>query len=148
MTGFGDFANIDIDKLLRESQQRFARAAELQERMANLVGRAESEDGRVTATYTTGGGLTALELDPRAMRMASGELAETIKSVIHAAARNLQEQSQEVMVEVFGEDENPMQFLTDRDALESKAQEMQSTYDRTMNDVMGGLEAVKKRLGL
>ena len=148
MTQFGDFANLDVDRLVGEAQQRFAKMRDLQERMSELRGQAQTEDGRIRATYTAAGGLTELHLDPRALRMGSEELAERIVWVIGEAARNLHEQNREAMSEVFGPDGDPMNYLTDRQAMEERATEMRQNFDRTMNDVVGELDRVRKRLGL
>lgn len=147
MTQFGDFANLNVDKLVNDARQRFARMSELQERMSAFEGHARSEDGRISATYTAAKGLTDLHLDPRALRMGSQELADTIVWVIGEAAADLQRQNTEAMSEVFGEDGNPMRYLTDRQAVEDRANEMRQSFDRTMNDVVGELDRVRKRLG-
>jgi DNA-binding protein YbaB len=146
--GFGDFANIDVDKLLSGAHERMARVQDMQERLADLLGQAEGADGRVKATYTMAGGLTDLDIDPRALRMGSKDLAAAIKSTVHEASQDLQRQVAEVMSEVFGEADNPMKLVGDRDAAVAKVQEAQAAYDRTMQDVMGQLDAVRKRLGL
>lgn len=148
MSQFGDFANLDVDRLVGEAQQRFARMHELRERMAAFVGRGQTEDGRISATYTATGGLTELHLDPRAMRMGSDELAERIVWVIGEATRDLHRQNTEAMSEVFGEDGDPMRLLTDPQAVEQRATEMRQSFDRTMNDVVGELDRVRRRLGL
>ena len=79
---------------------------EVQKGMAALVGRARDEDGLVTVEYASGG-LSELDLHPKAMRLSSGELAEKIKMVVRDAARDLQEQIGTVMGEVFGEETTP-----------------------------------------
>ena len=111
MNEFGDFANIDVDKLLSGAQERFARMQDLQERIAELVGQGQDRDGLVRATYTSSGGLTDVTIDPRAMRKGSQELAETVKEVIREAAADLQRQVTEVTTEALGQD-----TLLDRDA--------------------------------
>ena len=57
-------------------------------------GRGEAADGRVRVVAGTGGELTSVELDPRAMRMPSEELAEELKSAVNAALRDLRATSQ------------------------------------------------------
>jgi DNA-binding protein YbaB len=148
VTEFGNFANINVDKLVGEAQQRFARLSELRERMATFEGHAQTEDGRIRATYSASGGLTHLHLDPRALRLGSEELAEKIVEVVQQAARDLQEQNQQAMTELFGEDDNPMRYLTDQQAVQERADEMQRNFNRAMNDVMGELDKVRRRLGL
>ncbi|HEX2314102.1 MAG TPA: YbaB/EbfC family nucleoid-associated protein [Thermomonospora sp.] len=143
--GFGDFANIDVDKLLGGAKERFARIQEMQERAQDLVGRAEGADGRVRAEFTFNGGLTELYIDPRAMRMSSGELSEVIKTVIAEASADLQRQSNELMAEMYGVD---AQQLMDPEVAVAKAKEAQAAYDKTMADVMGQLERLQRRMGL
>lgn len=148
MEGFGDFANIDVDKLIGGAQQRMARMQEMQARLADVVGRAEAEQGRIKAAFTATGGLTELEIDPRALRMPAKELAETIRTTVQEAAQDLQRRISALMGEVFGDDENPMKLLENPDAAIDKAKEAQAAYDRTMKDVMGELDAIRRRLDL
>jgi DNA-binding protein YbaB len=143
--GFGDFANIDVDKLLGGAKERFARIQEMQERAQELVGSAEGAEGKVRAEFTFTGGLTELVIDPRAMRMSSAELAEVIKTVIAEASADLQRKSTELMSEVYGTD---VRELMDPENAIAKAREAQASYDRTMSDVIGQLERMQRRMGL
>jgi DNA-binding protein YbaB len=147
VTEFGDFANIDLDKLLNGAQQQFARMEELQRRMGELVGRAEDKDRLVTVEYA-GQGLRELELNPRAMRMASADLADLIKTVTQEAARDLQARTDELMEEVFGKEDNPMRLINDPEAAMATAKEAEATYNRVFEDVMGELDRVRRRLDL
>jgi DNA-binding protein YbaB len=144
VNGFGDFANIDVDKLLHKAQHQQANIQQMQERIAELVGRASDKTGLVTATFTAAGGLTDLEIKPRALAPGSRELAKTIKQVIQEASADLQNQMRAVMREVFPDHETAL----DQDAAIAKAQEAQAAFDRVMGDAMGELEKVRKRLGL
>ncbi|MEU9834373.1 YbaB/EbfC family nucleoid-associated protein [Streptosporangium sp. NPDC048047] len=144
---FGDFANIDVDKLLNGADSQFARMEELQKSLATLVGRAQDEDGLVTVEYAAEG-LQELQLHPKAMRLSSGELAERIKEVLHAATRDLQDQVNAVMAETFGEDDNPMRFAQDPDAALQQLKSAEAAYNRTFEDVMGELDRIRRRLDL
>lgn len=144
---FGDFANIDVDKLLNGADSQFARMEELQKSLATLAGRAQDEDGLVTVEYAAEG-LQELQLHPKAMRLSSGELAERIKEVLHAATRDLQDQVNAVMAETFGEDDNPMRFAQDPDAALQQLKSAEAAYNRTFEDVMGELDRIRRRLDL
>ncbi|REE96571.1 YbaB/EbfC family nucleoid-associated protein [Thermomonospora umbrina] len=143
--GFGDFGNIDVDGFLGDAKQRFARVQEMQERLQELVGRAEGAEGRVRAEVSYGTGLSELVIDPRAMRISSGELAETIKAVIAAASADLQRQQNELMGELYGAE---LQQMTDPETAMAKAEQAKASYDKTMADVMGQLERMQRRMGL
>jgi DNA-binding protein YbaB len=147
VTGFGNFENIDVDKVLRGAGEHFARMEEVQKGMAALVGRARDEDGLVTVEYTSGG-LSELDLNPKAMRLSSGELAEKIKVVVRDAAQDLQEQVGTLMGEAFGEEDNPMRYADNPDAALQQVREMEAAYDRTFEDVMGELDRISRRLDL
>ncbi|MET9337146.1 MULTISPECIES: YbaB/EbfC family nucleoid-associated protein [unclassified Nonomuraea] len=147
MQDFGDFANLDIDKLLKTADEQFARVEEMQKTMGELVGRAQDEDGLVSAEYTSAG-LTGLELHPKAMRLSSGELAEKVKAVVQDATADLQRQVNETMGEVFGEDENPMKFINNPDAALEQVKNAEAAYNRTFEDVMGELDKIRRRLDL
>ncbi|MFC6087175.1 YbaB/EbfC family nucleoid-associated protein [Sphaerisporangium aureirubrum] len=144
---FGDFANIDVEKLLRGTQEQFARLEELQRRTGTLTGSASDGNRLVTAEYTQAG-LYDLRLDPRAMRLPSGELAELIKQVIAAAAEDLREKAVALMTEVFGDQDNPMKLLEDPQAALAKVKEAEAVYDRTFDEVMAHLDTIRRRLDL
>ncbi|GLW05014.1 hypothetical protein Misp01_01440 [Microtetraspora sp. NBRC 13810] len=147
MREFGDFANIDIDKLLRGAEVQFAKAEEVQQSLAGLVGRAEDEDGLVSVEYA-GGGLRDLTLHAKAMRLSSGELAEKIKQVIQEATEDLQRQINELMGDVYGEEDNPMKLVNDPEAALGQIKEAEAAYNRTFEDVMGELDRIRRRLDL
>lgn len=56
-------------------------------------GHGAAADGMVQVTVGPPGRVTALTLDPRAMRMASGALAEEISRAVNEALADLQEQA-------------------------------------------------------
>ncbi|MGV9537354.1 YbaB/EbfC family nucleoid-associated protein [Streptosporangium sandarakinum] len=144
---FGDFANIDVDKLLSGADGQFAKMEELQKSLATLVGRAQDDDGLVIVEYAAEG-LRELQLHPKAMRLSSGELAERIKEVLHAATQDLQDQVNAAMAETFGEEDNPMRLVQDPDAALQQLKSAEAAYNRTFEDVMGELDRIRRRLDL
>ncbi|WP_031172647.1 YbaB/EbfC family nucleoid-associated protein [Streptosporangium roseum] len=147
MQEFGDFANIDIDKLLKGADEQFARMEEMQKSMADLVGHAQDDDGLVTVEYAAEG-IRELKLHPKAMRLSAGELAEKVKDVIAAATADLQKQVNEVMAEVFGEEDNPMSYINDPEKAINQIKDAEAAYNRTFDDVMGELDSIRRRMDL
>ncbi|WP_157252324.1 YbaB/EbfC family nucleoid-associated protein [Nonomuraea typhae] len=147
MQGFGDFADIDVDKLLKTADEQFAKMGELQKALEDVVGRATDEDGLVTAGYSAAG-LAELELHPKAMRLSSGELAEKIKEVIRAANDDLQNQVGAAMSEAYGEEDNPMRMLKDPESVLEPLKNVEADYNRTFENVMTELDAIRRRLNL
>ncbi|MEO3873647.1 YbaB/EbfC family nucleoid-associated protein [Nonomuraea sp. B12E4] len=145
MQEFGDFAKIDIDKLLKGADRQLALLGEFQQNVGSLVGRAQDEDGFVTVEYGQEG-VRELELHPKAMRLSSGELAELIKTALKDATDDFQKQLHEAAGELFGEEDNPMKF--DPEAMTERLHAAQRMHDRAFEDVMGELDGIRRRLGL
>lgn len=144
---FGDFANIDVEKLLAGNSSQFLKMEGLQRQIATLVGRAQDEDGLVTVEYAAEG-LRELELHPKAMRLSSGELAERIKALVHEASEDLRGQLEEVMGGAFGERDNPLRMIDDPEEALGRVKDAEAAYDRTFQDVMGELDRIRRRLEL
>jgi DNA-binding protein YbaB len=148
MSEFGDLANLDLEKLIRISEQHSTKVKEMQERAAELTGRAESKDRRVKVACTVAGGVTDIEIDPRAMRMPAAEFAEILKTLIREANADLQRQLSELMAETYGEAANPMTLIENQEAVQEKIQAAAAAYDRTLDDAMSELDKIAKQLGL
>jgi DNA-binding protein YbaB len=148
MSEFGDLANLDIEKLVRVSEEHSARVKEMQERAVELKGCAESKDRRIKVTCTTTGGVSDIEIDPRAMRMPAKEFAETLKTLIREANADLHRQLSDLMAETYGEAANPMALAQNQEAVQERIQEAAAAYDRTLDDAMSELQRIAKQLGL
>jgi DNA-binding protein YbaB len=144
---FGDFAGIDMDRLLQGVDEQVAKAEELQKAIASLVGRAEDDDRLVLVEYAQEG-LRTLELHPKAMRLAAGELAAKVKSAVQDAAADLQRQVNEVMAELFGEASDPMRLLEHPELALRQVKQAEAGYERTFDDVMGELDRIRRDLDL
>ncbi|NUR91623.1 MAG: YbaB/EbfC family DNA-binding protein [Nonomuraea sp.] len=147
MTDFGDFGNIDMDRLLRSVDDQFAKAEELQKAMADVVGRGEDDDHLVLVEYAQEG-LRTLDLHPKAMRLSAAELSEKIKAAVQDAALDLQRQVNELMGEVFGEAANPMRLLDNPEKALRQVRQAEASYERAFDDVMGELDQIRRNLDL
>lgn len=148
MNEFGDLADLDMEKLIRISEQYTNRAEEMNERAAALTGEASSKDGRIKVSCSVSGGVTSLDLDPRALRMQAGELAETIRTLVNEANADLQRKLNELMTEAFGEEASPARLTASRDAMREQVEEAAAAYQRALGDAMGELDRMRKQLGL
>lgn len=147
MQEFGDFAKVDLERLVKGADQQLALLDAFQERAAACVGRAQDEDGFVTVEYGQEG-VRELQLHPKAMRLSSGELAELVKVVLRDATADFQRRLSEEAGELFGEDSNPLALLSDPAAITGKVTEAEPIYDRAFDDVMGRLDQIRRRLEL
>jgi DNA-binding protein YbaB len=89
----------DPELLGRDADRLIDAVQRTGEQAAQIVGTAESADGRIKVEYTAQDGVRNLTLDPRAMRMSSGELAETIQSLIAQARADFAAQGRELVAE-------------------------------------------------
>ncbi|MEU8326061.1 YbaB/EbfC family nucleoid-associated protein [Nonomuraea sp. NPDC048881] len=64
--------------------------------------RAESPDGWVSVEYSCASGVRDLRLDPRAMRMESARLAETVLGLIHQARQQAEAEERARLAEFLG----------------------------------------------
>lgn len=136
----------DLEKILRASEQHLSDSKRLQERIGKITGRAKSADGRVTVHWD-GEGLNKLELDPRAMRMTSADLAEAIATTAQQAKQDLDRQSDALMEEVFGPEHNPLNATPSQEEMESKLDELQDMFGDTLKDVTNVMEQLRKAFG-
>jgi DNA-binding protein YbaB len=86
----------ELDGQLRQLLDATSKLRDLQEEIAQLTGHGEAADGRIRVEADNAGKLTRLEIDPRAMRMASEDLAEAILEAAQKAADDVMARSQEL----------------------------------------------------
>jgi DNA-binding protein YbaB len=139
---------MDFNEVLRGSRERMARVSEVRERMAGLTGQAESSDGRVKVVCTSTDPLAELHIDPRAMRMGSEELAAAIRQVSRQARDDLDRQANEISQELYGEDDNPLEALRNRDELKKNLTEMQEMFGKAGNDARAMIDQLRQGLGV
>lgn len=96
--GFGE----ELERNLRDAENSMSKVNEMKDRIAATVGEGEAADGRIKAEFAGEGGLRALDLDPRVMRLPSQELSEQIMAAVNAAAKDFQEKIASISGELFG----------------------------------------------
>ncbi|QYC38716.1 hypothetical protein Nocox_05445 [Nonomuraea coxensis DSM 45129] len=144
MQEFGDFAKIDVDKLMKGIDNQLALLEKFQESVGDCVGRAEDENGFVTVEYGQDG-VRVLELHPKAMRLSSGELAELIKATLAEATADFQRAFSEMMADVLGQD---VDLARSPEALLDDVRQAEELQERAFTDVMGELDRIRRRLEL
>ena len=128
MTDLSSFAGGGMENALREARAQAAKMSDLQSDLMSLVGRGEAADGKVRVEYATGVGMQNLEIDPRAMRLASQELSEAITSAVREAMNDLQRQTRELTQSKLGD-------LGDTEKLRAHVAAAQREFDGRMSDV-------------
>jgi DNA-binding protein YbaB len=93
----------EFERVLREAENSLPKVGEMRERIREIVGKGEAAGGRITAEYSSEGGLSALQIDPRALRLPSDELSQEIRAAVNAAAKDFQGQLSQVSGELFGQ---------------------------------------------
>ncbi|MFG1962576.1 hypothetical protein [Nonomuraea sp. NPDC049028] len=142
--GFGDFANINVDAFLRDSQKRVARFTEAQERATDAVGRATTADDHIAVECTISG-VSRLDIDPRAKRMSVEEMSAAILKAIHEADADLKRQLSEILTDSF--DGDALNLNGDPEAARAQFEEAQRAFDRMMSDTAGELDRMRKEFG-
>ncbi|MGW3351766.1 YbaB/EbfC family nucleoid-associated protein [Nonomuraea rubra] len=87
--------DLELDRLMAEFRANSRELSEVIGMVGEVAGQAESPDGKIKVRVSSSGQLTALHIDPRAMRLGSQELADTImdlsRRATEEAARHLME---------------------------------------------------------
>lgn len=142
----GRVFGVDFAKLAKAAERQAAEAAELQRRLAGLVGHAESADGRVSLTFSPAEGLPELRLDPRVLRLGSEGLAETIQAVVRKAVQDLDQQKQQIAKEILGSDFDPAEATPDPAAMASALDGVAEAVESAGDDLTKMVEQLRRRL--
>jgi DNA-binding protein YbaB len=100
--GFSGLSGDAFERVLRDAENSMPKVGEMRERITAIAGKGEGADGRITAEYSSESGLSALEIDPRALRLPSDELSQEIRAAVNAAAKDFKGRLTQVSGELFG----------------------------------------------
>lgn len=126
-----------LEDRLREMRRASDGMQAAKERIANLKGVGTAADDKVRVTWTAGGGLDELHLDPRAMRLASEELSAAVKRAISDAMNDLRRQTAQAMEEETG--------ISRRDNT-ARVQEMREVFDDQMNEITNRIDNARRAM--
>jgi DNA-binding protein YbaB len=139
----------DIEGFLRSAEDSAAQAEKMKDRIATVTGRAESEDGKVKAEFTSSDGLSRLDLDPRALRMSSDELSAEIRKIVNAASKDFQTQLTEATMSMFGGSVDPADLMGDQVEGMTKVQEYAKEQAGKLGDAYAGqMKDLLRELGV
>jgi DNA-binding protein YbaB len=146
------FAGERFERMLQDTEQGMSKITEMRERITEIIGRAEAADGRITAEYTSEGGLSALDLDPRVLRLPSAQLSQEIRAAVNAAAKDFQRQLSEVGGLLFGmgaalDEDDPAAAKQFQDPAEAMAQveKIGNSFAGQMKDLLQELSTQQRR---
>ena len=125
----------DLDRSLRETEQRMHGLGDLQRVLAETTATCSTDNGLVTVEIGADQAIRALRIEPAALRLAPEELADLVMTA-HAGARQaLGEAINAAMAGVLGTDA-PTDVLADAAALENTMTDTLSELTRSMNDAI------------
>ena len=99
-----------------------------------ILGHGEGADGLIQVTAETGGRISAIELDPRIMRLSTVDLGAELVAAVNAALTDLQNRIREAVA------------MPDLDNLAAQLKEVQEESSRQMGNFLQSLTDVQERI--
>lgn len=115
-----------------------------------VVGEAESADGRVRARVFAGGRIKDVTFDPRVMRLDRETLADHVVNAVRAAQEDAQRRTEELMNEALGPlgGGMPSRENFGLDKLFEQIGQIEESFTRSMQEHMAELERIRRRYEL
>ncbi|MEU6716117.1 hypothetical protein ABZ897_32015 [Nonomuraea sp. NPDC046802] len=102
--------DLELDRLMTEFQASSQEFSDVIGMVGDVVGQAASPDDKIRVRVSSSGQLVGLHIDPRAMRLGSHELAETIMNLSRLATEDAARHVLEVTRPYLGEDDQPSEL--------------------------------------
>lgn len=132
--------NNEYEQVMAEAAERIEAVRGLGNQMAEVRGEGESAEGRVRVTTMPGGTLDTLEIDPRAMRMPSEDLAASIMEAAKKAADDGLKKSGELMESVLPGAGASIMNLSDPEKVADEKQESDETINAIVESLRSGFK--------
>jgi DNA-binding protein YbaB len=100
---FGRTGDEEYDRILAQVGDQMQKFEAAREELTNLRGQGKAADGQVTVEVLSSGSLSALEINPRAMRLGSEALAEAILEAARQATEDAVSHLNEIMGPITGQ---------------------------------------------
>lgn len=141
--GLSDFAAaLDPQRITERVESQAQALRELQQQVRDLRGVASSDDGFITATYSNEAGFSRLDLDPKAMRMPSEDLAIEIVRVAGLARDDYNTKHAELVAQ------SGQSFAIDPAQASADMQEISQAAMRGLGDIEATFQQFRSRFGV
>lgn len=124
------------EEMARQQAEQLERMAEYQQRLAEAVGTAESDDGQISVAFSEEKGVHDLVIDPRAFRDdGSEDVANQIEDLVNRARAEMQQKQIEIAQSSFGDSVDPAKLLADLPEAQAQLGELMNLTRQAGNDV-------------
>ncbi|GAA2427011.1 hypothetical protein GCM10010191_44660 [Actinomadura vinacea] len=141
---FTGYTESEMRQMFGDMDEKLRHLGILAEAGKTQVGVAESEDGYIRVEYGTTG-VSVLEINPRALRLPSEDLAASIKRTTNAAIQNLQTKFNEVVAEL-GIAANPDEYLENPELAREKIQDARERFTQSMGQASESMQRLLRSL--
>jgi DNA-binding protein YbaB len=133
-----------LDSAMRQLREQIESFQTKREAVAALVGEGTAADGLVTVRVGAGGALQDLQIEPKAMRLASQDLRDAILEASRNAAANYQEAFAEIVpVQTMDMDKLVRDF-----GIDGHLNSVMADFRRRAGDVESTLAKLRRDLGM
>jgi len=134
----------DFGTLAADAHERVRRTERLRQELATITGTAASDDGLVRVRCTPLDGVAGIDIDPRALRMASSELGGTLVRLIREAHQDMAAQMRQATADAYGLPFDP-DAVPDPQALRDRLTGASALARDTAGDARALVEEIRRR---
>jgi DNA-binding protein YbaB len=136
---FNKFQIGDLDKIIEQSRQMMEALESTQDELATVAGSGEAAEGLVKVTVGIDGKVRSIDLNPRAMRLASQTLSEGIMEAIQIASADAEAKAAELFSGAFG---SASPSVADTDQIQAQFRAIQDRFSSLMDEKENSLDQI------